>query len=150
MICTDQSPWFGTHVIRRLTVKFNHHRVKAYHFHPFCIAKVESRLAHRFLHLLSHTLKRTQREREREREREIERERERDRETERRERREREREKIERERDRDEISLSPSSLSRYLLEREREREGGAIQRMRFRQRLNGWIHTKFPFWQVFW
>ncbi len=45
----DQSPRFGTHVIHRLTVKFNHHRVKVYHLHVFCLAKVESRLVHRFL-----------------------------------------------------------------------------------------------------
>ncbi len=94
MICTDQSPWFGTHVIRRLSVKFNHHRVKAYHFHPFCIAKVESRLTHRFLHLLSRTLKRTHRDREteRDRERDRDRERQRDRETEKQRETERQRE----------------------------------------------------------
>ncbi len=31
----DQSPRFGTHVIRGLTDKFNHHRVKVYHLHVF-------------------------------------------------------------------------------------------------------------------
>ncbi len=33
VIRTDQSPRFGTHVIRGLTDKFNHHRVKVYHLH---------------------------------------------------------------------------------------------------------------------
>ncbi len=43
-------PRFGTHVIRGLTVKFNHNRVKVYHLHVFCLAKVESGLVHCFLY----------------------------------------------------------------------------------------------------
>ncbi len=35
MIRTDQFPWFGTHVIRGLTDKFNHYRVKEYNLHAF-------------------------------------------------------------------------------------------------------------------
>ncbi len=46
---TDQSPQFGTHVISGLTDTFIHHRVKVYHLHVFCLAKVESGLTHRFL-----------------------------------------------------------------------------------------------------
>ncbi len=35
MIRTDQSARFGSHVIRGLTEKFNHQRVKVYHLHVF-------------------------------------------------------------------------------------------------------------------
>ncbi len=57
MIRMDQSPRFGTHVIRGLTDKFN--RVKVYHLHAlrFCAQP------------LPHTLKRAHAEREREKER---------------------------------------------------------------------------------
>ncbi len=34
-VSIDQSPWLSTHVIRGLTDKFNHHRVKVYHLHVF-------------------------------------------------------------------------------------------------------------------
>ncbi len=56
MIRTDQSPRFGTHVIRGLTDKFN--RVKVYHLHAlrFCAQP------------LPRTLKRAHAEREREKE----------------------------------------------------------------------------------
>ncbi len=40
MILTDQTPRFGTHVICGLTVKFNHHRVKVYYLHVFCLASL--------------------------------------------------------------------------------------------------------------
>ncbi len=40
MIHTDQTPQFSTHVIRWLTVKFNHHRVKVYYLHMFCLANL--------------------------------------------------------------------------------------------------------------
>ncbi len=40
VIRTDQTPRFGTHVIRGLTVKFNHHRVKVYNLHVFCLANL--------------------------------------------------------------------------------------------------------------
>ncbi len=80
VIRTVQSPRFGTRVICELTVKFNHHIVKVYQLHVFCLAnwpiqtisdhsdEVESGLAHRFL--CSAAAARTRRERERERERE--------------------------------------------------------------------------------
>ncbi len=62
MIRTDQSPRFGTHVIRGLTDKFNHHRVKVYHLHEFRdLRSVFCALP------LPHTLKRAHAERERER-----------------------------------------------------------------------------------
>ncbi len=59
VIRTDQSPRFGTHVIRGLTDKFNHHRVKVYHLHVL-----------RFLRsaAAAHTEARTRWEREWERE----------------------------------------------------------------------------------
>ncbi len=59
VIRTDQSPRFGTHVIRGLTDKFNHHRVKVYHLHAL-----------RFLRsaAAAHTEARTHAEREREKE----------------------------------------------------------------------------------
>ncbi len=59
VIRTDQSPRFGTHVIRGLTDKFNHHRVKVYLLHVL-----------RFLRsaAAAHTEARTRREREWERE----------------------------------------------------------------------------------
>ncbi len=53
------------HVIRGLTDKFNHHRVKVYHLHTFCLAKVELGLAHHFLRSAAHTEARTCREIER-------------------------------------------------------------------------------------
>ncbi len=55
------------HVIRGLTDKFNHHRVKVYHLHTFCLAKVELGLAHHFLRsaAATHTEARTRREIER-------------------------------------------------------------------------------------
>ncbi len=49
VIRTDQSPRFCTHVIRRLTDNFNHHRVKVYNLHALCLAKVELGLPHHFL-----------------------------------------------------------------------------------------------------
>ncbi len=59
VIRTDQSPRFGTHVIRGLTDKFNHHRVKVYHLQVL-----------RFLRsaAAAHTEARTRRERAWERE----------------------------------------------------------------------------------
>ncbi len=79
VICRDQSPRFGTHVIHGLTDKFNHHRVKVYHLHVFrdsCSVFCARPLPH------THWSTRMQRERERERvrEREWERESERERE----------------------------------------------------------------------
>ncbi len=71
MFHTDQSPRFGTHVIRGLTDKFNHHRVKdVYHLNMF-----RDRRSVFCAQPLPHTLKRARRERERECERERERER---------------------------------------------------------------------------
>ncbi len=64
MIRTDQSPRFGTHVIRGLTDKFNHHRVKVSHLYVFR----DSRSVFCALPL-PHTLKRAHAERERESER---------------------------------------------------------------------------------
>ncbi len=52
----DQTPRFGTHVIRGLTDKFYHHSVKVYNLHVF-----------RDSAAAAHTEARTQRERERER-----------------------------------------------------------------------------------
>ncbi len=150
MIRTDQSPRFGTHVIRRLTVKFNHHRV--YNLHMFCLAKVESGLANRFLCSSTHTEACTRREREREErgeERERERERERwerggeregERERERRgcrEREERERERRERERGEEEREEREREEERERWEREereRERERGEERGERERER----------------
>ncbi len=73
MICDPYGPVptvrHTCHVIRRLTDKFNHSRVKVYHLHSFCLAKVELGLAHHFLHsaAAAHTEARTRREIERER-----------------------------------------------------------------------------------
>ncbi len=53
----DQSPRFSTHVIRGLTDKFNHHRVKVYHLHVFWDS--------RSVFCAPHILARVQRERER-------------------------------------------------------------------------------------
>ncbi len=35
MICTDQAPRFGMHVMRGLIAKFNHNRLKVYHLYLF-------------------------------------------------------------------------------------------------------------------
>jgi len=32
---TDQAPWFRAHAIHKFNAKFNHHRVKVYHFYMF-------------------------------------------------------------------------------------------------------------------
>ncbi len=63
MIRTDQSPRLGTHVIRGLTDKFNHHRVKVYHLHTFRGSRSVF-----CAQPLPHTLKRAHTERESERE----------------------------------------------------------------------------------
>ncbi len=54
----DQSPRIGTHVIRGLTDKFNHHRVKVYHLHALCFLRSAA---------AAHAEARTEREREKER-----------------------------------------------------------------------------------
>ncbi len=64
MIRTDQSPLFGTHVIRGLTDKFNHHGMNCIILHVF----QDSRSVFCALPL-PHTLKRVHAERESERER---------------------------------------------------------------------------------
>ncbi len=77
VICTDQIPRFGTHAIRGLTVKFNHHRVKVilcscfvlpiYPFKPFYTIQAEENVCTVFFTAAVHTRsEHTQRERERE------------------------------------------------------------------------------------
>ncbi len=69
VIRTDQSPRFGTHVIRGLTDKFNHHRVKVYHLHVLRFHTLKRAHAEARTRWSAHTLKHAHAEREREKER---------------------------------------------------------------------------------